>query len=135
MVELSCSFAIQCFPRANVQFLEPFNILFEIYFPDEIPLIKLNNEERRNLFLVTKELLNNALKHSKASIISLSLIVKGNQLIFRVSDNGIGMKQSERRLNSNGIKNLKKRMKDIGGSIEWKQMAPGTAITYIFPYK
>jgi signal transduction histidine kinase/ligand-binding sensor domain-containing protein len=117
------------------EFLEPFNILFEIYFPDEIPLIKLNNEERRNLFLVTKELLNNALKHSKASIISLSLIVKGNQLIFRVSDNGIGMKQSERRLNSNGIKNLKKRMKDIGGSIEWKQMAPGTAITYIFPYK
>lgn len=117
------------------EFLEPFNIPFEIYFPENLPEVKLNNEERRNLFLVTKELLNNALKHSQATIISLSLTVRGNQLIFRVADNGIGMKKAQRKSTSNGIRNLKKRMKDIGGSIEWKNMAPGTAVNYIFPIK
>lgn len=116
-------------------YFEPFPIPFEIYFPDEIPDIKLNNEQRRNLFLVAKELLHNSLKHAQASNISISLRITQRQLIFRVVDDGIGMRKTKIKASSNGIRNLKKRMKDIGGSIEWIQLAPGTCATFSLPYK
>lgn len=116
-------------------YFEPFSIPFEIYFPDEIPDIKLNNEQRRNLFLVAKELLHNALKHAKASNISISLRITSKQLIFRVVDDGIGMRKTKVKASSNGIRNLKKRMKDIGGNIEWIQLGPGTCATFTLPYK
>jgi signal transduction histidine kinase len=116
------------------QHFDPFDIQFNICFPDEVPLIKLSNEERRNLYLVTKELLNNALKHAEASVISLSFFVNKNQLCFLVKDNGIGIRQNLR-AGTNGIRNLKKRMNDVGGSIEWKSIQQGTEVNYTMPLK
>ena len=117
------------------QHFEPFDIEFNICFPDEVPLIKLSNEERRNLYLVTKELLNNALKHAEASVISLSFFVNKNQLSFLVKDNGIGIRQKNLRAGTNGIRNLKKRMNDVGGSIEWRDIQQGTEVNYSMPLK
>src|SRR5882672_6631166 len=36
------------------QYFEPFELRLRIDFPDPVPLIKLTNEQRRNLYLVTK---------------------------------------------------------------------------------
>ncbi|MEO6133978.1 MAG: histidine kinase, partial [Ginsengibacter sp.] len=112
------------------QHFEPFDLQFDIDFPEEVPYVKLSNQERRNLFLATKELLNNALKHSEATVISLSFYVNRNQLCFSVSDNGIGINQQKIREGSNGIRNLRKRMNDINGSIEWIPLNPGTLVNY-----
>jgi signal transduction histidine kinase/ligand-binding sensor domain-containing protein len=117
------------------QYFDPFDNQFDIHFPEEVPLIKLTNEERRNLYLVTKELLNNALKHAEASIISLSFFVNKNQLCFSVKDNGIGIGQKNVRAGTNGIRNLKKRMSDIGGTIEWRGIQQGTEVNYGLPLK
>lgn len=117
------------------QYLEPFDIQFDINFPDEVPRIILTNEERRNLYLVTKELLNNAMKHSEASVISLCFGIRKNQLCFTVSDNGIGLQPKKIKEGSNGIRNLKKRMKDIKGSIEWEKITQGTEVNYTMPLK
>lgn len=117
------------------QYFEPFDKQFDIYFPDEVPLIKLTNEERRNLYLVTKELLNNALKHAEASVISVSFWVNKNQLRFTVRDDGIGIHQRKTREGANGIRNLKKRIKDINGNIEWKNIKQGTEVNYTMPLR
>ncbi len=117
------------------QYFEPFDTRFDIHFPDEVPLIKLTNEERRNLYLVTKELLNNALKHAEASVISLGFSAAKNQLSFRVTDNGMGIQQKNIKVGANGINNLKKRMKDISGSIEWSNKNQGTEVNYAMPLK
>ncbi len=102
-------------------------------FPEEIPIIKLTNEVRRNLYLVTKELLNNALKHAEASAISLSFCINKEQISFTVTDNGIGINEAKKRVGANGMKNLKRRMNDIGGEISWANKERGTEANYSMP--
>lgn len=117
------------------QYFEPFDLQFKINFPDDVPWIKLTNEERRNLYLATKELLNNAMKHSEASVISLCFCIRKNQLCFTVSDNGIGIHPRKIKEGSNGMRNLRKRIKEINGSIEWKSEKQGTEVKYAMPLK
>jgi signal transduction histidine kinase len=112
------------------QYFEPFNIAFTISFPNEVPLIILTNAERRNLYLVTKELLHNAMQHSKAKKISLSLEISQTELCFSISDNGEGFSKRAIKVGSNGLRILKKRMQDVGGSIEWLTTSQGTLVKY-----
>lgn len=106
------------------------NIVFTIDFPNVLPEIKLTNEQRRNLFLVTKEALSNAMKHSGAESIHLSLVIEKDKYCFNVKDDGVGMPASKNKVGSNGLKNMKKRMEDISGSIEWKNEMKGTLVEY-----
>jgi signal transduction histidine kinase/ligand-binding sensor domain-containing protein len=117
------------------QYFEPFDKEFIIDFPEEIPPIKLTNEVRRNLYLVTKELLNNSLKHANASIISLRFSVENGQLTFQVTDNGSGLSEAKKKSNANGMNNLKRRMSDIGGAIVWQNKMRGTEVNYTMPIK
>ena len=112
------------------QYFEGMNVAFNIHFPEVLPEIKLTNEQRRNLFLVTKEALSNAMKHSQAETIDLSLEITKDKYCFTVTDNGVGMPAQKNKVGSNGVKNMKKRMEDIGGSIEWKNEMKGTSVEY-----
>lgn len=112
------------------QYFEGMNIAFSIHFPEVLPEIKLTNEQRRNLFLVTKEALSNAMKHSQADTIDLSLAITKDKYCFTVKDNGVGMPANKNKVGSNGVKNMKKRMEDIGGNIEWKNETKGTIVEY-----
>ena len=111
------------------QYFELLDVQFEIYFPDMVPDIKLSNIQRRNLYLVTREALNNAMKHSGAAIIKLKMELVKSTCSFNVTDNGKGMCDNNSH-GSNGIRNMKKRMKDICGSIEWLSQEQGTAVKY-----
>jgi signal transduction histidine kinase/ligand-binding sensor domain-containing protein len=115
------------------KYFEPFDIKFNIDFPDEVPVIKLSNEQRRNLYLVTREALNNALKHSDASTIYLRLEITDNDFCFSVTDNGNGMNEKMSRPGSNGLSNMKKRMEEIGGTIVWLMPENGTTVKYCLP--
>jgi signal transduction histidine kinase/ligand-binding sensor domain-containing protein len=114
------------------QYFEPLEVQFSICFPDVSPDIKLSNAQRRNLYLVTKEALNNALKHSGATAINLKLEIINGVNYFMVTDNGSGIHQKKNKPGSNGIRNMKKRMEDIGGSIQWMQLERGTTVSYWF---
>ncbi|MBI1344440.1 MAG: hypothetical protein GC171_16075 [Terrimonas sp.] len=113
-------------------YFEPFHeIDYQIHFPDQIPVISLSNEQRRNIFLVTKEALNNALKHAGATVISLSLCLNGDCCDFLVSDNGKGIASLKSRMGSNGLVNMQKRITEIGGKIEWMERdGGGTTVHY-----
>jgi signal transduction histidine kinase/ligand-binding sensor domain-containing protein len=112
------------------QYFEGMNVHFNIDFPDVSPNIKLTNEQRRNLFLVTKEALSNAMKHAQATCIHLSLTEANNRYCFNVRDNGVGITGNKQKVGSNGLKNMKKRMDDIGGTIEWINESTGTRVEY-----
>jgi signal transduction histidine kinase len=112
------------------QLFEPFKIALTINFPDEVPRIKLSNEQRRNLYLVTKEALNNVMKHADAKHVELSLRPGIHRLNFEVSDDGHGMQSKTPRLMGNGLKNMRKRMEDIGGTIEWINQQNGLKVVY-----
>ena len=110
------------------QYFEGMNTSFKINFPDEVPRILLTNTIRRNLYLVTREGLNNAMKHSGATEIVLKMENNKKNYCFTITDNGVGMPTVEKL--RNGIRNMKKRMQDIGGTITWESSAKGTIMKY-----
>ncbi len=112
------------------QYFEGMQIDFNIDFPDVLPNITLTNEQRRNLFLVTKEALANAMKHAQATSIRLNLVITSEKYCFNVMDDGIGMGFNKQKVSSNGIKNMRKRMEDIGGTIQWINLPKGTLVEY-----
>ena len=118
----------------SYQIFESLEMQFDIEFPDEVPPIKLSNAERRNLYLVTREALNNALKHAGATAIQLRMEITKRNGCFSVTDNGIGMNQVKIKAGSNGLVNMKKRMEDIGGTIEWLPIKKGTQVIYCFTF-
>ena len=112
------------------QLFEPFKITLKIDFPDDVPQIKLSNEQRRNLYLVTKEALNNVMKHADANHVKLLLRINIDRLSFEVTDDGHGMNAKTTPLAGNGLKNMRKRMEDIGGTIEWINQEKGLKVIY-----
>ncbi len=112
------------------KYFESFDVNFNIDFPEVVPDIRLSNEQRRNLYLVTREALNNAMKHSGATVIILSLEIVENACCFSVSDNGKGIAEKPGRLDGNGLRNMRNRMKNIGGTIEWLLPEKGTTVRF-----
>ena len=79
----------------------------------------LDLDIRRNLFLVYKEILNNIIRHSKASKVTIDLFLKDDFLNLHVKDNGIGFNpQFEQK--GNGLRNYYLRSKAMNGCIEIK---------------
>jgi signal transduction histidine kinase/ligand-binding sensor domain-containing protein len=113
----------------------PFGITLVIDFPEQLPQLKLSNEQRRNLYLVTKEALNNVLKHSGATNVRLSAGFSGDELKMSVCDNGKGLADTPIKTNGNGLKNMRKRMEDVGGSIDWINSKPGLCVNFALKAK
>jgi signal transduction histidine kinase/ligand-binding sensor domain-containing protein len=115
------------------QIFESLDVRFTICFPETVPYCKLSNAERRNLYLVTREALNNAMKHSGATDIYLKLLITEDKFCFTVTDNGSWIITKSVKAGHNGLSNMKKRMDDIGGGIEWIQLEEGTSVNYSLP--
>ena len=69
--------------------LQKLNANIEINFTTNVT-DKLDDKLSQNLYFIAKELINNALRHSNASIIDVELMKENNQTELKVSDNGIG---------------------------------------------
>lgn len=81
-------------------------------------------EKEKALFRISQELLNNALKHSGAGKVSLSLATENNQLVLTCSDNGKGIDPGKK-ANGLGMKNIESRVKYISGTLHI-QSSPGS---------
>lgn len=117
----------------TTRYFEPFDVNYIIDIDSNIPDRRLTNLQRRNLFLVTKESLNNALKHASPKEVKLSIHVDENLLKFYIEDNGRGFDSEKIRKTANGLKNMRSRMEQIGGSFEIENLHPGTRVSYTMP--
>ncbi|MEN0080379.1 ATP-binding protein [Flavobacterium lindanitolerans] len=81
-----------------------------------------------NIFRIVQELLNNALKHSKATQILVSCSQNGNRFYISIEDNGVGFNISEIEENQGlGIKNIKSRIELLHGSLDCESSSGGTS--------
>lgn len=100
------------------KFCEQAGIQFKSqHIPDNLKSRVLNMADRRHLLLILKEALNNAVKHSKASIIEFKASNTSSQLVITLKDNGIGF-NSENVTGGNGLINMKARADMIGAAID-----------------
>jgi signal transduction histidine kinase len=103
-----------------------------VTLPDLIPDVQLTGDKRRNIFLCVKESLNNVLKHSKADAVKIDMSVDG-ELMIQIYDNGVGIDLQHLRQFGNGLQNIERRMKSIGGSFKIEN-DQGTISTFKLPF-
>lgn len=100
----------------GLKMAEAKTIQFQMQVSDSFDSLRLNVEQRRNLYLIFKESLNNAVKYAEASRIEVGLNVTGKQLRLVILDNGRGFDAATVRT-GNGLPNLQKRAKEIKGQL------------------
>ena len=100
-------------------------------YPASIPRVHLSDQQRRNIFLVVKETLNNISKHAHATTVTISLNAEKNFFQIRISDNGQGFSVSKARAGGNGLKNMRQRMNEMGGEFEISSETGNGTITIL----
>jgi ligand-binding sensor domain-containing protein/signal transduction histidine kinase len=93
--------------------------------------VSLAGEQRRHLFLILKEAIANAAKHSRCSSVRIEAQLRGPQFVASVADNGCGL-SSPVSEDGNGLRNMRRRAAVLGGSLEIES-GEGTTIVLIFP--
>ena len=74
---------------------------------------RLGKEEKRNLYMILKESINNSVKYANCRNILLEILIEGKRLHISVSDDGAGFNQ-ETVTPGNGTTNIYSRAKDAG---------------------
>jgi streptogramin lyase/two-component sensor histidine kinase len=88
------------------------NIEFSFQANESLNHIKLSMERRRNFFLIFKEALNNLVKYSDATQVTIQLLQESAVIKLIIHDNGKGFNLSQPS-NGNGLNNMKRRAKEM----------------------
>jgi len=89
------------------------------------------------VFRIVQETVNNSIKHSCASRISIHLSYEEAHLKLKITDNGIGFNAPETQVHGGGmgLHNMQKRSSMIGGKVQIESEAgKGTGIEINIPY-
>ena len=86
--------------------------------PTGLPELPLPVDFRHGLLLAVKEALNNALRHSGAQEIWLRVAVEPGALSIVVEDNGRGFDLAGDSSAGNGLRHLRERLAELGGSAQ-----------------
>lgn len=101
----------------------PNNISLKFDAPEDGANTRLSMDVRRELFLIFKEAVNNAARHSDCSRIEIEFRVSHGRIFLQIADNGRGFDVADE-FDGNGLSNIKTRAEKIGGRFEIES-APG----------
>lgn len=109
------------------ELLEPAGINYFFREEGSIQKIQLNPEQRKDIYLIFKEALNNAVKYSNATEINILLKQETDMIRMVIIDNGIGFDKNNVHL-GNGLRNMQSRAQTINGVLRLDSI-PGTGTT------
>lgn len=109
------------------EYLAVAGLRYRLDVPAHLPPAVISPETRHNVFLAAKESVTNIVKHARASEAWIRLQLAAPGFIIEIEDNGRGPggareKAAESR---NGLRNMRKRMEDIGGGFSISPGAQG----------
>ena len=91
----------------------------------------LSMQHRQHIFLIFKEAVNNAVKYSEGTTVSVFLGRENNHIRLRVKDDGLGF-NATRITSSSGLKNMQARAKELNGTLHIRSEAgKGTEVELI----
>ncbi len=118
-----------------VEFLQAADILCLVELPDNIPNQRISPEARHNLWLVSKEAVNNIVRHAHASEVYLRVTISENQLAVSIKDNGRGFEWPQDNAECDGLRNMRQRMEEIGGKFQLhSRPGNGTHIVVLYSW-
>ncbi len=101
---------------------------------DDLPDHPLDPKFRQEIFFAFKESLTNIVRHAHATQVWLHISVSGNQLRVEVADNGCGFAPTPPLAGSDGLANMKVRLKSLGGQcIIVGDLKNGTSVQFLAP--
>lgn len=90
----------------------------KVEFINSFTGVELDQEIELNLYRITQELLNNALKHAQADHIFVQLVKNDQRLVLMIEDNGTGFDLEKLRHSEGiGLNNVETRTKVLGGEL------------------
>lgn len=93
------------------------NITFKFTMePKENGHLIFTSLEGINIYRTIQEAINNTIKYADASLVTVAIKIINDEVNIKVSDNGKGFSLSEVE-RGNGLNNMEKRMKEIGGEV------------------
>jgi ligand-binding sensor domain-containing protein len=91
-------------------------IRFTLSMPAGLDEMRMSLEDRRQLYLIIKEAVNNIVKHSSCSFARIAIAVHKKDLVVTIQDDGHGF-DSSLHLPGNGIANMRERASAMGGHL------------------
>jgi two-component system, NarL family, sensor kinase len=92
-------------------------------------LPKLSNETEVNLYRIIQEAVNNSIKYSEATNVSIDLNASDSKLKLKIEDNGKGF-DPEKVKKGNGMNNILSRVEILKGNLEVKTK-PGSGVKIV----
>jgi len=101
---------------------------------------RLHRDVELALFRVLQECLTNVDRHSKGSAVEIRLLMKGRYAVLELRDNGTGLPEVGEDFDQDllgrpgfGLRSMKERMQELGGTFELISTHQGTTVTAIAP--
>ncbi|MGA1238738.1 MAG: triple tyrosine motif-containing protein, partial [Limisphaerales bacterium] len=112
------------------EYLAVAGVRVRLEVPTQLPEVVLPPDVRHNFFLAAKEAVTNVVRHARATEARIRLQVGEARIVLEVQDNGSGLggMDPERAARRNGLKNMRKRMQDVGGEFELGDAESGGAV-------
>jgi signal transduction histidine kinase len=118
------------------KYLEPSAIECVFEVDPKMPLVEADLPLRRSLLMGIKETLNNIVKHSGATELRLKIERQRQHVVVVVQDNGKGFDPAAIKPGRNGLGNMSRRMRELGGSCQISsQPGKGCHIEFSIPLK
>ena len=114
LVNYACKYAQDYLALAGLR--------YRLEVPPQLPATVIPPDLRHNVFLAFKESVNNVVKHARASEVKIRLRLNGDKFTMEVEDDGRGPAEAATKKGRNGLRNMRKRMEDVGGEFI---LAPG----------
>ena len=101
----------------------------------KIDNVQINPKKSIALYRILQESMNNIIKHAMASEVRISLYIKENELILKISDNGIGFDtEKKQRKDSYGLLGMKERVYLLDGEFSISsEVNKGTEVMVLVP--
>ena len=96
---------------------------------EKLSSLKLPMEYKQNMYLIFKEGINNAIKHSKCKKIFLDASLNKDNIVLVLKDDGAGFDTENVKL-GNGLTNMKRRAHSIGCELIIDSTNEGTSLTF-----
>ncbi len=103
---------------------------YRLEVPPQLPNNPITPELRHNVFLAAKEAITNVVKHARATAATVRLTVEPDRFTLEIEDNGRGLAGFDPQAAAlrNGLRNMRKRMEDVGGTYALEPAPGGGAI-------
>jgi ligand-binding sensor domain-containing protein/signal transduction histidine kinase len=100
------------------EYLAMAGLRYRLEVTSQLPSTPITPELRHNVFLAAKEAVNNVVKHAKASSAWVRLRLEPDRFVLEIEDDGRGLAPDAGNKGRNGLRNMRKRMEDVGGAFE-----------------